>query len=208
MALYFYKIENAKIFFSAQKRPCWTFRSARPFLLYFTSKPLASLKQSSLAKCYQIVIKPTFKALQTRINAGFFDLSPLFKLYCTTYLRVLLPSLSKKRLPFLAIPFTFFYSGISHALWLVCNNICAFLLECFYIKISVMVWVHFQSCRIQILCFLSDIFHILALTLLPTHTFRHRASSWRADPVMDDSVCGYLALAWSSAMAVLYSDSV
>ena len=158
MALYFYKIENAKIFFSAQKRPCWTFRSARPFLLYFTSKPLASLKQSSLAKCYQIVIKPTFKALQTRINAGFFDLSPLFKLYCTTYLRVLLPSLSKKRLPFPAIPFTFFYSGISHALWLVCNNICAFLLECFYIKISVMVWVHFQSCRIQILCFLSDIF--------------------------------------------------
>lgn len=82
------------------------------------------------------------------------------------------------------------------------------LLECFYFIISVIVWVHFQSRRIQILCFLSDIFHILALTLLPTHTFRHRASSWRADPVMDDSVCGYLALAWSSAMAVLYSDSV
>lgn len=47
----------------------------------FTRKPLASPKQISLAKCYQIVIKPFCKMPQTRINTGFFVFLLLLELF-------------------------------------------------------------------------------------------------------------------------------
>ena len=74
-------IGNRLFIFMARKKILLKHYSVRPFLLDLTSKPLATLKQISLAKCYQIVIKSTFKMLQTRINTGSFRNHTLLKLF-------------------------------------------------------------------------------------------------------------------------------
>ena len=55
----------------ARKKVLLKLSSVRPFLLDFTSKPLAIPKQIGLAKRYQFVIRPFHKISQSRINTGF-----------------------------------------------------------------------------------------------------------------------------------------